>query len=257
MENVLLTIAYDGSNFSGWQKQPNQRTVQGELEKALTTLCHTNININGTGRTDAGVHAWGQCATFKGEFGIPVERIKDALNNLLGTGRRAIVPGDIYIKDVALVPDDFHARFSAKGKSYVYRIRNHPTFDIFQRDHAYQVTGPLDLELMRQGAKLLKGTQDFKSFQASGGEENETTVRTIYSISIDSKENIISIDVKGDGFLYNMVRIIVGTLVEIGKGKIIPGDIKMILAGKDRQLAGPTAPAQGLYLAKVYFDVVQ
>jgi len=256
MKNVLLTISYDGTEFSGWQKQPNQRTVQGEIEKALSTLCNTNVSINGTGRTDSGVHAWGQCASFKGEFGIPVERIKDALNNLLGTGRKSIVPRDIFIKDASLVPDDFHARFSAKGKTYVYRIRNHPETDIFQRNYCYQVTEPLDLELMREGAKLLEGTHDFKSFQASGGEEKETTVRTINNIVIQQQEDYLRIEVTGDGFLYNMVRIIVGTLVDIGKGKTSPGEVNTIINGKDRQLAGATAPAQGLYLAKVYFDMI-
>lgn len=256
MKNVLLTISYDGTDFSGWQKQPNRRTVQGEIESALSTLCNTNISINGTGRTDAGVHAWGQCASFKGEFGIPVERIKDALNNLLGTGRKSIVPRDIFIKDASLVPDDFHARFSAKGKTYVYRIRNHSELDIFQRNYCYQVTVPLDLELMREGAKLLVGTHDFKSFQASGGEEKETTVRTINNITIHKKDEFLRIEVTGDGFLYNMVRIIVGTLVDVGTGKASPMEIASIIDGKDRQLAGPTAPAQGLYLAKVYFDMI-
>lgn len=256
MKNVLLTISYDGTNFSGWQKQPNRRTVQGEIEKALTTLCNTDITINGTGRTDAGVHAWGQCANFKGEFGIPVERIKDALNNLLGTGRRAIVPRDIFIKNVSLVPEDFHARFSATEKTYVYRIRNHPRMDIFQRNYCYQVTAPLDLKLMIEGSKLLEGRHDFKSFQASGGEEKETTVRTINHIEIESKDDFITIAVTGDGFLYNMVRIIVGTLVELGKGNILPSQITDILEAKDRQLAGPTAPAQGLYLAEVNFGMI-
>ncbi len=256
MKNVLLTISYDGTNFSGWQKQPKRRTVQGEIEKALTTLCHSKIAINGTGRTDAGVHAWGQCANFKGEFGIPVERIKDALNNLLGTGRRAIVPRDIFIKDVSLVPEDFHARFSAREKTYVYKIRNHPSFDIFQRNYCQQVTVPLDLKLMIEGSRLLEGRHDFKSFQASGGEEKETTVRTISSIKIESEEDFLTIAVTGDGFLYNMVRIIVGTLVETGKGNMPPSQIADIIAAKDRQLAGPTAPAQGLYLAEVNFDMI-
>lgn len=256
MKNVLLTIAYDGTNFSGWQKQPDQRTVQGELEKALSTLCNTEITINGTGRTDAGVHAWGQCASFRAEFGIPVERIKDALNDLLGTGRKAIVPKDILIKEASLVPEDFHARFSARAKTYVYRIRNQVETDIFQRDYCFQVREPLDHELMRKGAELLEGTHDYKSFQASGGEEKETTIRTIKSIVIQEEENRLGIHVTGDGFLYNMVRIIVGTLVEVGKGKIPPEEIVNILDGKDRQLAGPTAPAQGLYLAKVYFDMI-
>lgn len=256
MKNVLLTIVYDGTNFFGWQKQPNQRTVQGELEKALTLLCKTSIVVNGTGRTDAGVHAWGQCASFSGEFGIPVDRIKVALNDLLGTGRKAIVPKDVFVKDAVLVPDDFHARFSAKGKTYVYRIRNNKDSDIFLRNYCYQVAEPLNQELIKEAAGLLEGTHDFKSFQAAGGEEKETTVRTISNIGIEKEADFLTISVTGDGFLYNMVRIIVGTLVEVGKGKITPTEVKTILEGKDRQLAGPTAPAQGLYLAKVYFDMI-
>lgn len=256
MKNVLLTITYDGTNFFGWQRQPDQRTVQGELEKALSILCDTEILINGTSRTDAGVHAWGQCANFKGDFGIPVERIKDALNNFLGSGGKSIVPKDIFVNEVALVADDFHARFNAKGKTYVYRIKNDPDLDIFQRNYCYQVTEPLDLELMREGARFLEGSHDFKSFQTAGGDEKETTVRNIKSITIDREEEFLNIAVTGDGFLYNMVRIIVGTLVEIGKGKRQVKDIELILKAKNRQLAGPTAPAQGLYLAKVYFDMI-
>ncbi len=256
MKNVLMKIAYDGSRFNGWQKQPEQRTVQGEIEKALSYLCQKPMVIHGTSRTDAGVHAWGQCASFSGDFGIPVERIQVALNDLLGTGGKALVPGDIWIKEVKEVPQGFHARYDALAKTYVYKIRNREEMDVFSRNYMYHIAKPLSLEQMMKAAGRLKGTHDFKSFQASGGEEKESTVRTLHGISIHPMEEGWAIHVTGDGFLYNMVRILVGTLVEVGWGKRPPEEMTEILDAMDRQRAGHTAPAQGLYLAKVHFDVI-
>ena len=239
--NIFMTIEYDGSGFCGWQRQPNVRTVQGHLEEVLSHVCGTPIKINGTSRTDAGVHALGQCASFRGEFGIPTERIMLAANNILAGGRQALKGiGDV--------------RISARGKQYRYLIRNLPEPDIFRRRYCYQVLQPLDIEAMRKAAAYIVGTHDFKCFQAAGGEEKETTVRTIYHLDIDRRGDDVVIEISGDGFLYNMVRIITGTLTEVGLGRRRPQELAGILASRDRQQAGHTAPAAGLYLVEVYYD---
>ena len=252
--NVLLTIEYDGSGFHGWQRQPEVRTVQGELERVLSRVCGVPIALHGTSRTDAGVHALGQRASFKGDFGIPTDRLMLAANNLLAGGmnsQRGV--GDVRIIAAEEVPDDFHARFSSRGKLYRYIIRNCPDVDIFQRNYCYQVRQPLDIEAMIEAAAYIEGTHDFKCFQAAGGQEKETTVRTIHSLNIRRESENVIIEVSGDGFLYNMVRIIVGTLTEVGLGKKRPEDVKKIIESKDRQKAGHTAPAEGLYLVEIYY----
>ena len=252
--NVLLTIEYDGSGFHGWQRQPEVRTVQGELERVLTRVCGVPIDINGTSRTDAGVHALGQRASFKGDFGIPTDRLMLAANNLLAGGmnsQRGV--GDVRIIAAEEVPDDFHARFSSRGKLYRYVIRNCPDLDVFQRNYCYQVRKPLDIEAMTKAAAYIEGTHDFKCFQAAGGQEKETTVRTIHSLNIRRQSENVIIEVSGDGFLYNMVRIIVGTLTEVGLGKKRPEDVRNIIESRDRQKAGHTAPAEGLYLVEIYY----
>lgn len=252
--NILLTIEYDGSGFHGWQRQPEVRTVQGELERVLSHLCGMPVAINGTSRTDAGVHALGQRASFRGSFGIPTDRIALAANNLLAGGMNSQQEvGDVRIIKAEDVPEDFHARFSSRGKMYRYIIRNCPEVDIFRRNYCYQVRQPLDLDVMRQAAAYIEGTHDFKSFQASGGQEKETTVRTIHSLIIRREAENVIIEVSGDGFLYNMVRIIVGTLTEVGLGKKNPDELKNIIESRDRQKAGHTAPAEGLYLVEVYY----
>lgn len=255
--NILLTISYDGTPFSGWQRQPERETVQGEIEKALSVLCATPICINGTSRTDAGVHALGQRASFSGGFAIPTENLKFAMNNML--------PGSIRIVKVEEKPLDFHARFDCKGKTYIYKIVNSKEKDPFRRNFCYYVERNLDTEAMREAAEYIVGTHDFACFQAAGGEERETTVRTIFDIKILSKcrsdngnfegkeEEEIEIHVSGDGFLYNMVRIIAGTLVDVGLGKISSKEIDKIIDSKDRTKAGHTAPAKGLYLAEIYY----
>lgn len=262
-KNVLLTIAYDGTRFAGWQRQPAKRTVQGELERVLSELCCTEIHINGTSRTDAGVHALGQRASFCAEFGIPAERLSLAANNMLA-GSRLAGTGDIRILKAERVPIGFHARFDARGKKYIYRIRCAETPDVFVRNYRWQIAEDLDIAAMREAAKYIEGTHDFKCFQAAGGEEKETTVRTIHGIEIyetalaESKAKVsereIAIAVRGDGFLYNMVRIITGTLVEVGLGKRKPSSLADIIASGSRQNAGCTAPPQGLYLAEVYYN---
>lgn len=252
--NILLTIEYDGSGFHGWQRQPEVRTVQGELEKVLTRVCAVPISINGTSRTDAGVHALGQRASFKGDFGIPTNRIALAANNLLAGGmnsQRGV--GDVRIIAAEEVPENFHARFNSRGKMYRYIIRNCPETDIFRRNYCYQVKQPLDIEVMTEAAAYIEGTHDFRCFQASGGQEKDTTVRTIHSLVIRRKGDNVIIEVSGDGFLYNMVRIIAGTLTEVGLGKKRPEELKEIIESRDRQKAGHTAPAEGLYLVEVYY----
>ena len=253
-KNFLLKIAYDGSRFSGWQRQPDKRTVQGTLEEALSIFTKTEVKLNGTSRTDAGVHALMQCASFKGDFAIPEEGLLRAVNNLLsgGMNRRNSV-GDCEILSIEEMPMDFHARFDCRGKTYRYVINNGPK-DIFRRNYCCWVPGNLDMERMREGASRLVGTHDFCAFQASGGNERETTVRTISDAVISGNPGgDIIFEVTGDGFLYNMVRIITGTLIEMGQGKKSPEEMTSIIESLDRSRAGHTAPAEGLYLKEIYF----
>ena len=252
-KNILLKIQYDGTNFRGWQRQPGQRTVQGEIEHVLQYLADREISINGTSRTDRGVHALGQCASFVWDFPLPTEKLPFILNKRFGAGGigRSGAPGDIRILEAREMPPDFHARFSCRGKTYRYIIERNG--DIFRRNMAFQLADSLDHAAMREGARFIAGTHDFKSFEASGGNPRETTVRTISDLTIEEEGDRTVIEVTGDGFLYNMVRIMVGTLVEVGTGKRTPDEIRCILDGRDRQLAGFTAPPQGLYLKEIYF----
>lgn len=275
--NILLTIEYDGTGFSGWQRQPRQRTVQGELERVLSVLCAQPITIDGASRTDAGVHAYGQTATFCGEFGIPTDRIPFAANNLLaGEGRYTV--SDVRIKEAVEMPEGFHARFDCTRKKYIYLIRNASKPDLMLRNQCYQIPAPLDLCAMREAASFLVGEKDFRSFMSAGGNggaEGASTVREIFSAKIDtmpcmdfcSAENraempgmknsdqgqLLRFEIEGSGFLYNMVRIIAGTLVEVGLGKRKAETMQEIIESRDRALAGHTAPPQGLYLAEVYY----
>ena len=252
-KNFLLKIAYDGSCFSGWQRQPDKRTVQGTLEDALKVFTGTEVKLNGTSRTDAGVHALMQCASFRGDFGIPADGLMRAVNNLLAGGMNKKNPvGDCEILSITEMPMDFHARFDCKGKTYRYLIYSGEK-DIFRRNYAYWVPVKPDTESMREGASYLVGTHDFAAFQSSGGNERETTVRTIRDIIVKEDGNDVAIEVTGDGFLYNMVRIITGTLLEIGTGKKEPAEMKDIIESLDRSRAGHTAPAEGLYLKEIYF----
>lgn len=249
VKTVFLTIAYDGTPFSGWQRQPGQRTVQGEIEKVLDKLLGCKVTIEGSGRTDAGVHATGQTATFEGELKIPMEKLAFAVNNLL--------PGSIRILKAEEVRRGFHARFDASGKTYTYLIANSNEKNPFYRNRLYYVAHPLDKAAMERAAKSLVGTHDFKCFEGAGGNPRKTTVRTITSLNIDVSgqgiDTIITISATGDGFLYKMVRNIVGTLVEVGLGKLSCNKIEEIIFSKDRGMAGHTAPPQGLYLKEVHY----
>ena len=253
-KNFLLKIAYDGSTFSGWQRQPDKRTVQGVLEETLSFFTGQDVKLNGTSRTDAGVHALGQCASFKGDFSIPPEGLMKAANNRLSGGMNRKNPvGDVLILSLEEVSPEFHARFDCKGKTYRYVINNSSDRDIFRRNYSYWIPETLDMDRMREGARFMVGTHDFKAFQSSGGQERETTVRTISDLKVMKEGTDIIIEVTGDGFLYNMVRIITGTLVEVGLGKRTPDSVKDTIESLDRTKAGHTAPAEGLYLKEIYF----
>lgn len=254
-KNVLIKIEYDGTNFSGWQKQPSARTVQGEIEHVLKYIAMEDVHIHGTSRTDAGVHALGQCATFEWNSPMPVEKLPEVMNRRFGAGGegRSGAPGDIRIISAEVMDDDFHARYSCKGKTYRYIIDK--TGDIFRRKQAFQYPGAseLDIDAMRKAASYIVGTHDFKCFETAGGTPRETTVRTVSELEITEDDKSIIIEITGDGFLYNMVRIIVGTLVEAGSGKRTSESVKEAIESRERCKAGFTSPPQGLYLKQIYF----
>lgn len=276
--NILLTIAYDGSVFCGWQRQPDVRTVQGHLEHVMGRLFDRKITLNGTSRTDAGVHALAQKASFRTDIGIPTEKIAQVVNNALcaaegrESGRGGFAKSPVRIIRAQEVPQGFHARFDCRSKKYIYRIccagsksslvrhfgdtsiESGDFSLIFERDYAYHVDFRLDVNAMKRAMQYMTGTHDFKSFEAAGGNPRETTVRTVFEAEVDEKSvNEIYFTVRGDGFLYNMVRIMAGTLVEVGQGKRCPEEVVDIIKAKDRTKAGHTAPPQGLYLAEVYY----
>ncbi len=254
MRNILITIAYDGSGFAGWQRQPNARTVCGELERVLSSLCGFAVRLEGSSRTDAGVHALGQCASFTlPDGGIPTEHLVKAANDRLAKDRLEGV-GEVMLLSAREMPEGFHARYSSTGKRYLYRIYNGPDKSPLRRTRFYQVSEKLDLAAMKEAAAPLRGTHDFKAFQAAGSTPRENTVRTIRSLTLEQEGSEIRLWVSGDGFLYRMVRIIAGTLVEAGLGKRNADSVREALAEQDRALAGHTAPPQGLYLQEVFFE---
>ncbi|MFT9496297.1 tRNA pseudouridine(38-40) synthase TruA [Anaerosolibacter sp.] len=244
MKNVKLTIEYDGTGFHGWQQQEHHRTVQEEIEKALGKVMKKRITIHGSGRTDAGVHGLGQVASFKEDFTIPIDKIPLAVNSLL--------PDDVAIRGAVEVDLDFHARYSAIGKKYIYKIYNSPLRSPIHRSYAYFVAHPLDLDAIKRACSHFVGEHDFKGFMASGSSVKDT-IRRIHSLHVYQEQEMLTIEVEGNGFLYNMVRIIAGTLVEVGKGKILEDEIPAIIASGERTRAGHTAPPQGLYLAEVFY----
>lgn len=241
---VKVVVEYDGSNYSGWQRQINaDNTVQQAIENSLYKLSGKKIGIHGAGRTDAGVHAIGQVFHFDDDS-IPAERYAGALNSKL--------PHDIRAISSEAVEEDFHSRFDAKGKRYQYRILNQKRPIVLQRNYAWRVYQDLDIEKMRIAAKDLLGEHDFASFMAARSFVH-TSVRTIHSVTIEKIDNEIIINIEGNGFLRSMVRIIAGTLVEMGHGQKDYRDINKIIEDKNRLSAGITAPASGLYLMEVYY----
>ncbi len=245
MKRVKLVVAYDGTAYHGWQLQPNALTIEGELNKALNALLGEEIQVTGASRTDAGVHALCNIAVFDTESPIPAEKISYALNQRL--------PEDIRIQSSEQTDADFHPRHCRSRKTYEYRILNARFPLPTRRLYSYFTYIPLDIQKMRQGADFLKGEHDFASF-CSPASAVESTVRTIYELNVEKVQEEIILRVCGSGFLYNMVRIIAGTLIEAGRGRIEPEQVRRILEAKDRRMAGPTAPACGLTLVKYEFD---
>lgn len=243
MRNIKLTIEYDGTGYHGWQIQPNARTVQGTLEEKISTITGEKISLVASGRTDAGVHALGQVANFKTESRIPLSALKRGVNSLL--------PNDIAVKRAEGVKEGFHARFSAKSKLYEYRILNSPVPSPIERNFSWHVFRGLDVGKMSAAAQVLLGKHDFSSFR-SAQSDNLNPVRTLMEVKIGRKRNqIIVIRMRADAFLKQMVRNIVGSLVDVGKGKTDPAYFKEVLEARDRARAGMTAPPHGLFLVEV------
>jgi len=246
MPRIKCIISYDGTGFSGYQVQPGKRTVQGELEKVLEKMNKgTSSRVSASGRTDAGVHARGQVIHFDTTLEIEPARWQIALNSLL--------PDDIAVSSVEYARQDFHARFDAVGKEYRYFLLQSKHRDPFQRNYAYQFQYELDPDAMMKAARLLLGTHDFTSF-CSAKTEVEDRVRTLQKIDIFEENGLLVFKFVGNGFLYNMVRILVGTLLEVGTGRRQADSMHQLLAEQDRTQAGKTAPGHGLYLWKVFYD---
>lgn len=248
MRNIRLILAFDGTDFHGWQRQPNLPTIQASLEEVLGRLTGATVEVCGSGRTDAGVHAIHQVANFHTTSRIPCSNLVNALNDLL--------PPSIRVKHAEEVPAAFHARYDAVGKSYRYRIVTAPICSPFLSRYVHHHPYPLDHTAMAQAARLFEGEHDFTSFAAADAEEEgKSRVRTIFSSCVlwRPASSMLVYDVSGNGFLRYMVRNIVGTLIEVGRGKLVPGDISRILDQRDRSQAGPTAAACGLCLMNVKY----
>jgi len=246
MRNIRLTFQYDGTAYNGWQRQRNtHNTIQEILEKTLCGILQSKISLIACGRTDAGVHARQQTVNFKTANPIPLNNLKKALNSLL--------PEDIKASCACLAPQDFHSQHSCRSKTYRYTILNRDHPDVFLRDLVYFYPYRLDLKAMRKASRLLVGKHDFSSFKKTEKSGPKTNVRDITSIRLIKKGRFIHIEVTAKGFLYNMVRNIAGTLIEVGKGKIKINDLPRILSARNRVVAGPTAPACGLSLVRVRY----
>ena len=247
VSNFKITIEYDGSGFHGWQRQKGHRTVQEEIENALHTVTRQKIAVIGSGRTDAGVHALGQVASFKCLTRLGPGTIQKALNSLL--------PDAIVIRDCKPAAPTFHARYDARCKTYRYRILNHPLAVAVGRQYAWHIRRPLDLDAMRRAAAILVGRHDFSAFEGAGSPRSHA-VRQVFRAFIDREEKaeFLAFDIAADGFLRFMVRNIVGTLVLVGSGKIGVADFEEILLSKERKRAGATAPPHGLFLMCVSYE---
>ncbi len=243
MRNIKLLIEYEGTHYAGWQIQAGHPTIQGKLAGAIEKLTGSPVNLSGASRTDAGVHAWGQVANFKTSSRIPLLGIRQGLNSIL--------PEDIVVKDAAEVPHEFDSRRGSTGKTYLYRVLNRRYPSSIMRNFTWFVYQPLDINLMREGAKHMIGEKDFSSFRAADSDAPHS-IREVTSIEVTERpEGMIEFEVRGTAFLRHMVRIMVGTLVTLGKGKLKPDEIKTIIEAKNREAAAMTAPPQGLFLVKV------
>lgn len=249
MRKIRLVVEYDGTTLSGWQRQTNAPTVQQHLEEALAQILQHEVTVAGASRTDAGVHARGQVAAFETERSIPLHGIRRGLNSLL--------PDVIAIRSADEVPLEFHPRFGATGKHYRYTIYRAPDRSPLLRERAWHHGEALDVARMRDAARALVGEHDFAAFRAAGCTA-KTTVRRIDTVNVTEHPNdLLSIDVEGNAFLRNMVRILVGTLADVGRGALEVGQVAEILASRDRTKAGKTAPAHGLELVEVRYDGIR
>ena len=245
MRNIKLTIEYDGKDFNGWQKQPNKLNIQGEIERAIKDITGEEVDLIASGRTDAGVHALGQVANFKTESNIPVEKIPIALNTKLKRSIRILVAEE--------VDERFHSRYNCKKKTYRYVINNSANGTAIYRNLEYNFSQKLNADKMNEAVKYFIGEHDFKGFKASGT-SSKSSVRTIYDAKVYKNGDRVNIELTGNGFLYNMVRIIAGTLIEVGIEKILPDQMTDIINSKERIKAGKTLPPNGLYLVKVEYE---
>lgn len=244
MKRILLTLSYDGTAYHGWQVQPNGITVQQVLQESLEKLLGVKPDVTGCSRTDAGVHAKEFCCHLDCADNIPDDAFLRGLNSVL--------PKDIAVKGCKQVADDFHARYSAKGKTYIYKIYNSKIKDPFLSRYAWQIERPLDIDKMNEFCKKIVGTHDFYAFSSSGRTVKDT-VRSVSECFVEKNGDIISLQITANGFLYNMVRIIVGTAVDVSDGRIDPDSIEEILNQRSREKAGITAPPMGLFLERVIF----
>ncbi|MFZ3578120.1 tRNA pseudouridine(38-40) synthase TruA [Virgibacillus sp. DJP39] len=246
MEKIKCIISYDGTNFSGFQIQPKKRTVHGELEKALQTIHKgEHIRIHASGRTDTGVHAIAQTIHFDTPYDIPLENWKRALNTLL--------PDDLYVREVEGAPTSFHARYDVLEKEYRYYVWNEREKDVFKHNYAYQFPYDLDLDEIQRACRYLEGEHDFTTFSSAKATTKGSKIRTLYQVTCTKRGSELEFIFRGSGFLYNMVRIIVGAMLDVGQGRRHPEDMVQLLEQKDRQLLGETVPPQGLYLWNVRY----
>lgn len=245
MRNIALRLRYDGSRYHGWQVQKNDITVAETLEEALSKVCGHAVRVVGCGRTDAGVHALRYCANFKTDCRIPTDRIALAVNSRL--------PGDIAVCDAVEAEEDFNAISSCIKKEYIYKIHNSNIRDPFLEKRVCFYPQHLDLEMMQRAARAFEGTHDFMAVR-SVGTETKTTVRTVYWCKAEKEGDIITVSICANGFLYNMCRAMVGTMVYASYGKLVPEEIPALLEKRDRRLTGPTMPPQGLYLNRVWYE---
>jgi len=244
MRNIKLVIEYDGKKFGGWQKQPTKLNIQGEIEEAIKEITGEQVELTASGRTDAGVHSLGQVANFKTNSKIDIQKFAFAINSKL---KKSIV-----IKSAEEVEENFHARYNCKGKKYRYIINNSEQGTAIYRDLECHIPQKLNVDDMKSAIKYFEGEHDFKGFRASGT-SSKSSVRIIYKAEVLQNEDKIIIELTGNGFMYNMVRIIAGTIVDVGLGKIKAEQIPDIINSKDRTKAGKTLPAHGLYLVEVYY----
>ena len=245
MRNIALRLRYDGSRYHGWQVQKNDISVAQTLEEALSKVCGHPVRVVGCGRTDAGVHALRYCANFKTDCRIPTDRIPLAVN--------ARLPGDIAVVAAVDAPDNFNAISSCIKKEYIYKIHNSNIRDPFWEKRVCFYPQHLDIELMQRAAKAFEGTHDFMAVR-SVGTETKTTVRTVHWCRAEKDGDMITVAICANGFLYNMCRAMVGTMVYASYGKLVPEEIPLLLEKKDRRLTGPTMPPQGLYLNRVWYE---